>query len=71
MRRGSFTYISALTFTAFSVIAVIGAVILLFIESLPVWKHSGLSFVTSETWFYRSFCSLWFTRSSSFKELGL
>ena len=53
MRRGSFTYFSALIFTALSVIAVIGAVILLFIESLPVWKHSGLSFVTSETWFYR------------------
>ena len=53
MRRGSFTFFSAFTFTALSVAAAIAGVVILVLESLPVWKHSGFSFITGETWFFR------------------
>ena len=53
MRRGSFTFFSAFTFTALSVVAAIGGVILLVLESLPVWQHSGFSFATGKIWFFR------------------
>jgi phosphate transport system permease protein len=53
-RRWSFTQISCTTFTLVAVAFVLGMLGLFVWQSLPVWKHEGLGYLTGTKWFYRS-----------------
>ena len=52
-RRLNFTRLSAWAFTGVTLFALGGGLILLVLESLPVWRHSGSSFITGTRWFFR------------------
>lgn len=52
-RRRSYILISAWFFTALSVLAAFGGVMMLLLESIPVWRHAGLEFITGKHWFFR------------------
>lgn len=52
-RRWSWTRGASLTFTAISV-AFLGGMLVLFLwQSLPVWRHEGIAYLTGSRWFYR------------------
>lgn len=51
--RPSLTRIWSWAFTALALLALGGGFVLLLLESLPVWRHSGLGFVTGTRWFFR------------------
>lgn len=55
MRKATlnFTQISAWFFSALALVAVIGGLILLILDSIPALKHEGLGFVTGTRWFFR------------------
>ena len=48
------TRTAAYAFTAISTAALIGLLGLFAVESLPVWRQAGSSYVTASEWFYRS-----------------
>jgi len=52
-RRWSFTRLSSWAFSGVAVVTLGGGLILLLLESLPVWRHSGSSFITGTRWFFR------------------
>lgn len=52
-RRLSATKLLAYAFTALTVLSLVGMVALFAAQSLPVWRHAGLSYLTSGEWFYR------------------
>jgi phosphate transport system permease protein len=52
-RRFSLTRLFSYGFSAFAVGTVMAMFVLLFIQSLPVWQHEGLGFLTGTNWFYR------------------
>ncbi len=52
-RRWSFTRLSSWTFTGVALVTLGGGLILLLLESLPIWRHSGNSFITGTRWFFR------------------
>jgi len=52
-RRWSFTKLSSWAFTAFALATLGAGLTLLLLESLPVWRHSGSSFITGTHWFFR------------------
>ena len=47
------TRIAAHVFSALAVLVVLAMFVLLLVESLPVWRHEGLGFLTGTKWFYR------------------
>ena len=47
------TRILAYAFTALTVGTLGGLVVLFALQSLPVWRHSGLGYLTGTEWFYR------------------
>lgn len=49
----SWTRVSSWGFTGLAAVALASMVLLLFWQSLPVWRHSGFGFFTGERWFYR------------------
>lgn len=52
-RRWNWTRGASLTFTAISV-AFLGGMLVLFLwQSLPVWRHEGIAYLTGSRWFYR------------------
>lgn len=52
-RRWSATLLLSWVFTAVALLAVTGGLVMLVIESVPVWKHSGFGFITGEKWYFR------------------
>lgn len=52
--RFSLTKILSWIFTGFTGIVLIGMLLLLILESLPVWKDEGGAFITGGKWFFRS-----------------
>lgn len=52
-RSWSFTRLSSWAFTGVAVVTLGGGLILLLLESLPVWRHSGSSFITGTRWYFR------------------
>lgn len=40
-------------FTGLTVVFLLGMVVLFVWQSLPVWKHSGLAYVTGKSWYFR------------------
>lgn len=52
-RRWSFTQLSCWAFTAIALVTLGSGLILLLLESLPIWRHSGSSFITGTRWFFR------------------
>lgn len=55
-KRNRFCAIKAASwfFTSLAFVAVTAGLILLLVESIPVWRHSGLEFITGRNWFYRA-----------------
>ena len=51
--RPSLTRGFSYAFSALAVGTVLAMVLLLFMQSLPVWRHEGLGFLTGTKWFYR------------------
>lgn len=49
----SYTLLSAWFFSATAVIAILGGLVMLIIDSIPVWRHEGLGFITGIRWFFR------------------
>ncbi len=52
-RRFSLTRLFSYGFSALAIGTVMAMFVLLFIQSLPVWQHEGLEFLTGTKWFYR------------------
>ncbi len=52
-RRFSFTRLFSYSFSALAAGTVVAMFVLLILQSLPVWQHEGLSFLTGTKWFYR------------------
>lgn len=51
--RWNMTRLSSWLFSAIAIAAIVAMAGLLVIESLPVWKHEGASFLTGTRWFFR------------------
>lgn len=49
----NYTRLSAWFFTAVALVALVGGLGLLILDSIPAFKHEGLGFVTGTRWFFR------------------
>lgn len=45
--------VCSVLFTAVTVASLIGLAVLFVVQSLPVWRHSGIGYVTGTEWFFR------------------
>jgi len=52
-RRWSTTLILSWLFTGLALATVAGGLVMLLVESIPAWKHSGPEFITGKKWFFR------------------
>ncbi|HYE19856.1 MAG TPA: phosphate ABC transporter permease subunit PstC [Tepidisphaeraceae bacterium] len=53
-RRWSVTAVSSTAFTALTIAALVGMVLLFALQSLPVWRHEGTHYLTGDKWFFRN-----------------
>ena len=51
--RWSATKVSAYGFTAICAVTLAGMLVLLVVESLPVWRHAGVGYLGGTRWFFR------------------
>jgi phosphate transport system permease protein len=52
-RRLEVTRLVSLGFTLFGFAALVYMLVLLIVQSLPVWRHSGMGYLTGVEWFFR------------------
>lgn len=52
-RRWSVTQLVSVALTAVTLAFVIGMLALFVVQSIPVWKHEGLGYLTGKEWYYR------------------
>jgi phosphate transport system permease protein len=52
-RQWNFTRWWSYGFSGVAVLVVLSMVLLLVIQSIPVWKHEGMGFITGTKWYYR------------------
>jgi len=48
------TLLSTWFFSAVAIIAILGGLLMLLLDSLPIWRHEGAGFITGTQWFFRS-----------------
>lgn len=48
------TLYSTWFFSAVAIVAVLGGLLMLLIDSLPIWRHEGVGFITGTNWFFRT-----------------
>ncbi len=53
-RKASLTRWISIALSLLAGLALLAIVVLLLIESLPVWRHEGIRFITGTRWFYRA-----------------
>ncbi len=56
VRRRSFglTKAASYIFTALALLTLLGLVVLFVMQSLPVWPHEGLRYITGAKWYFRA-----------------
>lgn len=52
-RRWSLTKAASFAFTGLAAAAVLGMFVLLCVQSVPAWRHSGTEFITGKAWHHR------------------
>lgn len=52
-RPTSYIQVSSWLFTALALVAFLGGLLMLALDSIPAWKDEGLGFVTGTRWFFR------------------
>jgi len=52
--KHSFTRTASLAFSGFALFTVAALTLIFVVQSLPVWQHEGLGYVTGTKWFYRA-----------------
>jgi phosphate transport system permease protein len=53
-RKFSFTRAASFVFTALALVTVAALALTFVVQSLPVWQHEGVGYVTGTKWFYRA-----------------
>ena len=52
-RPKSYTKFSAWFFSAVAIITILLGLVMLLVDSLPVWRHGGVGFISGTRWFFR------------------
>ena len=47
------TLVSSWFFSAIAVVVILGGLLMLFLDSLPIWEKEGAGFITGQRWFFR------------------
>ncbi len=53
-RRLSFTRLASFAFSGLAVLTLAGLTLIFLVQSVPVWRHAGLGYLTGGKWFYRA-----------------